>query len=640
MSAYRAKPLSFAAFTAFTAVLAWTPSPAFAQTLALPPSADAKPATPAPAPTPADVGLALPPTSSTPAPAAPATPTPAIGLALPAPAPTAQAVQTPGPIAVPVEAEKLSDVKSDSIGLIGNGEGGLGAGLWKGSQRVTVERFLPMLSPPLPFASLNNLARRFLLTTAGAPEGEGDASSKQALTSARIDRLVSLGDAADAWKLANLPGFEAIDDAVLRRTAEAALVSSAGADVCARLPELVKQHTAIEWQKLMVVCQLRAKDPKAAQVSLDLLHAQDVHDETFYTLAEKNVMAGSKQLPRQLTPLTPLMLALLRMADQPLRTEIYTHPDAALIPELLKAKPVEESARIALGERAAAKGLIDVKQLEDIYSSQTFAPDAMSNAMGSLEHGPVLRALLYQAARQEKDAKARIAMATKFFASLDTTNTGGGVLSAMGSMLGDVQPANDSGDEPSTVLRLLLLAGKEHAATEWMDAARTAAATVPSAAIDLQRLWPLTVLAGLESDASFMKNENLWLSAAILRGAADDADAKAQKTAAASLLLLMDADGFPVSDVAWARVADTAAPERTQMPPALILERLRASAAAGRKGEAVLMGLLASMGSKEEPPVLAIAETVRALRAVGLPNDASAVAREEAMRIMYPPPKP
>ena len=99
--------------------------------------------------------------------------------------------------------------------MLSTNDGGLGAGLWKGSPRLLVEQLIQALNLPTRSPTLNNLARLMLLTTASVPEGE--ANKTQSLAAMRIDKLVALGNAADAWRLAMLAKPEQMDDITLRQ---------------------------------------------------------------------------------------------------------------------------------------------------------------------------------------------------------------------------------------------------------------------------------------------------------------------------------------------------------------------------------------------------------------------------------------
>ena len=117
---------------------------------------------------------------------------------------------------------------------------------WKSSVRRSIADSSP---------ALNALARRFLLTTAGVPEGSGNGQNLVVLASTR---LLALGATAEAWKLAQAAKPGQVDDATLRRAAETALLDPAS-DVCAKLPEKYSKPPRARLAKAQVVCQLRAQ---------------------------------------------------------------------------------------------------------------------------------------------------------------------------------------------------------------------------------------------------------------------------------------------------------------------------------------------------------------------------------------------
>ena len=386
---------------------------------------------PAPSPTPS---LSAPPAAITaPAAAAPAaTPVAAVPAPVPAPA-TLPIVQTK-----PVEKSGLGDIDPQSIGLLDSNDGGLGAAMWKGTSRSTIERLLPVLSLPLSSPARNNLAQRFLLTTAGMPAAAKN--SKQNTVALRLERLIALGAVKDAWKLVQLAKPDQIDDITLRMVVESALATNVG-DVCTKLPELMKNRTAPEWQQSLVVCQLLAKDNKAAELSLDLARTQGLKDDTFFTLAEKNVINAGKQLPRQMTPVKPLNIALAQMSALPLPGEVYSHPPAALIPLLVQSKARDDKARLLLAERAAAQGVVSAPELGAVYKALTFDPAQLAspNAAGNLD-ATHTRALLYQSALQEKSPQARINDAVRFIQITETSLLNGSAAPLLAEMLDGIAP--------------------------------------------------------------------------------------------------------------------------------------------------------------------------------------------------------
>jgi hypothetical protein len=620
------------------------------------------------------------------APAAPATAAPVVteraaSFMAPVPAPVAAPVAAttapaPTPDAKPqeikpgeaapagkegVEVAVLAGVDPQSIGLLGAKES-LGATLWKGTPLSLVDSLMPALILPTSSLALNSLADRLFLTA--SPPPEGDAAGNPNLLTLRIQKLLALGDAKNAWKLATAAKPDLIDDAALRQTAEAALLTSDHDALCAKLPDIIKTHSDIEWQKLLLVCQLGEKDAKAAQVTLDLLHAQNVRDDAFFFIVEKNLMTPGKQLPHQLTPLQPLILALLRMTDLPLPPELYMHPGAAMIPQLIEARAREDGMRLNLAEHAAERGVITPAQLATAYRSISFTADAMANVNGTAETGPRLRALLYQVALQEKtaaDAKdpaaapmRRITDAIRFLHTADAPLLGGAGASLMAEMVDGIEPSEDYNAVSGALAHIYVLAGKPDRAMAWIKQAKHAEPGMPGVGSELQSIWPLIVLGGFESDADFAADLAKWMDF-IVPVPDPKADPKslpdlhAPREQAVSVLMLLDAAGFTAPDAAWARVMNAPSFEKHMVPPALLFERLRMASAAGRRGESVLLALaMASVptpgngggvsGSNaiSDTMLLTVVETIRALRLVGLTADAAALARESALDILTP----
>lgn len=567
------------------------------------------------------------PASASPAniPGPPSPPIPATQAAAPA-APAE--IGKPVELAEPVESGQLQNINPESIGLLSSAEGGLGAALWKGTPRELVERLLPGLLLPTPSPTLNHLAQRLLLTAANVPAGA--ATANQSLTAMRIEKLVALGDAKDAWRLARLAKADQIDEITLRLAGEAALLTDAGKDVCSQLPSLMQAHASAEWQKPLIVCQLRAADMKSAQLGLDVMHAQNEVDEVFFTLAEHNVIAGNKSLPRQLTPLKPVNLALLQLIGQPLPPELFMHPEAALIPTLLEAKARDATARLALAERAVARGLISGQELASVYLGTPFPAEALSNAANTSETGARLHALLYQAALQEKQPQNKLAAAVKFLQSAEPALQTGAA-PVMADMIRDVTPGPEFSAYAVPATEIFALAAKPEIALSWLKIATDASASAPGIAAQLQNLWPLMTLTGLQADSDYNANLGKWLTATLT-----NAD-RVKREQAGSILLLLEAAGFAIPEDTWTQVADAAAAERRGiLPPTLLFERLRAAATAGKRGETVLLSLITAGNPTGETSLLATIEAVRGLRLVGLLADAQALARENVLALLTP----
>ena len=412
------------------------------------------------------------------------------------------------------------------------------------------------------------------------------------------------------------------------------MVSEVSADVCVKLPDIMKLHTNTDWQKLLLVCQLRTNDTKAAQLTLDVLHTQNIKDDILYGVAERNLIGGNKQLPRQLTPLKPLVLAVLQLTDLPLRDEVYARPEASLVTSLLKAKALNEGARIGLAERSASRGLLSATELASIYQGQVFTPENLANPGGGAETGPKMRALLYQATLQQKKPANRVNYVLQFYHSLDAGAFMGPMAELLANVVSDIQPAAEFNLVSATLARIAVVGGKADAAMAWLKQAHTASIGMPNVAIELQEVWPLTVFAGLESDQNYKADLSTWIDG-MLKPTGEVSDMRAARIKTASIMLLLDADGFTVPDDQWGKIATSPEFEKRLLPPAFIMERLHAAGSTKRRGEAVLESLIA-LGGNVDPSVLAPAEAIRALRDVGLTADAGRLAQEVASTLSQP----
>lgn len=637
------------------------PLPAAAALALPPPTADAKPIPvpaalaakmPVPVAKAADPAV-VPPVSATPQPQSPAEESivqkakeegseATSALTPVAPSPSAQtpaaAPATLEPVALggAVAQTKLADIDPETLGLLSESNGGLGTTVWKDTGRVVVDRFMPALALPVGSATLNDLARRLFLSTAAAPQVASGEKPARSLLSERIEALMALGAVKDAWKLASLADPKLVDEVTLRQLTEAALIGPDSKEVCDKVPALIKAHatsdeTGREWQKSLLVCQLRAGDTKAVQLSVDLMREQNARDAVFLSLVNKNVLAQSDRLPRQLTPLRPLNLAVLRQIAQPLPPELYARAEALMIPELLKTKATEEDARILLAERAAAKGIITAPQLADVYKDVAFKPEEVAAAMTQQGGTPSSRTMAFQALVNEQSPAKKIELVQKVTDGLSPVALIGAEGSLLTSYLESIPVVADHNAFSAALARLFALAGKPDKAMAWLHLARTSGAQSEQVRAQLLDQWPLFVLSGLISDGEYAQGLKDWLDKALANKDKDDGnEVHAQRELCGNILLLLDASGYAVNEEAWQRVLEPKAPTRQYMPSPVLADRMMQASLAGRKGEMILLGLvLEGSGAEDMPTPFGVQiQILRALRQAGLTAESQAYARE------------
>lgn len=545
--------------------------------------------------------------------------TPAVVGSVPSPDATAATKTTK----TSIETTSLGNVDPDSAGILSATNGGLGSGMWQDTPRALVERLIPELELPTASPTLNNLARRLLLTTAEVPKGKSTVN--RSMTALRAEKLLALGDGAEAWQLSKMVKPDRIDDLTLRMVVESLLVNGDDKTACELIPSLISSHNSPEWQKLLVVCQTKSGDTKAAQLSIDLMREQAVKDDAFISIVSKNILAQSKQLPRQLTPLKAINVALLLQTGLPLPQEVFLRADASFVPALLKASAADEIALLNMAEKAAMRGLISVPDLGGVYARVNTKQEAKANARPLTEYPAGLRASLYQEIVVEQDTAKKINRIEQFIKSADSLALNSTIGQLVAEFVKGIVPQAEYGNSSAQITRALALAGRPDLALPWLKLARSTATSSQDIAAQMQNLWPLITVSGLVTDTEYGKELSQWLDATL-----NNAD-RAKRQQIGTTLLLFSSYGFAVPEEAWGRVADVSADnKRVIPPPAVLFDRLKISGTTGRKGEAVLLSLLLANNGAAETPIFVMTEIIRALRLSGLSAEAQGLAREVA----------
>ncbi|MGE4351735.1 MAG: hypothetical protein AB7E52_06055 [Bdellovibrionales bacterium] len=550
--------------------------------------------------------------------------------------PAAPAQMEPVALGGPVDKAVLADVDPETLGVLSPENGGLGSDVWKDTDRLVVDRLMSALILPAPSPTLNDLARRLLLTTAAAPmSATSDPEPKRSLLAQRIEALMALGAVSDAWKLSSLAEPKLVDDVTLRLLTEAALIGPDSKAVCDKVPGLMAAHgktdeeAGEQWQKSLLVCQLRAGDKEAVQLGVDVMREKGPKDALFLSLISKNILGESKRLPRQLTPLKPLNLALLRQIEVPLPPELYARASALMTPELLKIKSSDEAARVDLAERAAAKGFLTVQQVADVYQSISFDEKAITKANTQEGGTPLSRAMAYQALVNEQAPAKKIELVQKLVSGLSAETLTGTHASMIAGFLDSVPVSSDMNAFAVSFARYFALAGKPDKAMVWLKQAQTAAAQSPDLKAKLDQQWPLFVLSGLVSDGDYAQGLKAWLDKELATDKEADGEAvHAKRTLGGKILLLLNTSGYAVSEEAWRQVIEPVAPSKELVPSSVLVQRMLLDASAGHKGETLLLALLLSKQNRDGTPLRVKLDILKALRHAGFVAEAQAYARE------------
>jgi len=571
----------------------------------------------------------------------------------------------------------LTEIDPSSVGLLDSSSGGFGPGMWQGSNRQRIEALLPRLPMGSLSPTMQSLARRLLLSSAAVPEGKAIAPS---LLGLRVERLAAGGLTNETNQLLRLVPARMSDPAFTRAEMEGLLLSGDRASFCVRIESLVADDPNPYWLKGLAFCKALEGEVEAVDLAVSILRDQGVTgDEAFFILAQ--ALTGDEEaVVQSLIDPTPLQLAMLRAAQQPLPADAV--PGAS--PGILRAQATMANAdieiRLAAAEKAETAGALDTGLLSQIYAGIQFSEDELQNWKTHAEtiRGARMNALMFQAATVETDIKSRVV--TLSAAWLRARDEGG--FGTMARITYDltrvIEPSDDLVWAAVDIARTLLMAGDVKSARRWFDYVRELALLPPSpepepvmpavtppvvatevapglpklaptetatpvvappvvpaprrpvelAAKAVLDLWPLMQLADTAGELGWNPQAvDAWLPV--------QRDLLGENVAverAAMLFVLLDALGYKLPEPAWDDLLQGSLTVTAYVPSPALVRSLETAAEEGRLGETVLLGLLA-LG--DVGPAGAASSTlqsvIQAFNAVGLQAEARTMALEAVL---------
>jgi hypothetical protein len=528
-----------------------------------------------------------------------------------------------------VEVDRLDEMTLETIGVLDGASGALGADMWAGTPRHRVEALLPRLPAGLQAPVLRDLARRLLLSPAAAPERRQAQGGGDDLLALRIDRLAALGLTAGLRELIAALPRDTQRSTIVRRRVEALLLAGERAKACQRVRQAVRGGADAFWQRALAVCQLADGETAQALLTTRLLREGGGHGRflALFDAAE----AGAADLPEPLPKtLGPLHLALIEVGGLPLPVQRLETLSPALLAAIATGGHGDLELRAAAAERAAAFDVLPLARLAELYRAFSFPQDRLAEA-ASLEserahaHAPPVRqrALLYQALEGERAPAVRAELLHRLL-----TDRGPGDFLAAARLLAeplaqlDVRP--DLAWFAPTAGRALFAAGRAEAAGRWLRMAQQEAIINPKAAAAVTALWPHAVLSGA-GEVPANGGLGAW------RQAQDGTSGEAIGARESLLRALLAALGR-APERSWVEIAMTAPVDPRPAPPAALIYALQEAGDGGRRGEAVLLTLLAlgPQGLAGCHPA-AVGTAVHALKQVGLADAAHRLALEAAV---------
>jgi hypothetical protein len=519
--------------------------------------------------------------------------------------------EPPAPVPANVRVDRLSTVDADSIGVLTAEQGGFGASMWQGTRRSLVEALLPRLPVDTGSRAMRDLMRRLLLSAAGAPDGE---SAPGSLVALRARMLLAMGDFGGVERLLAATSARAADPDLAQIRVDALLLTGDNAGACAIAKDRIGEGGSVFWQKALIFCQALAGEHDKAAVGVALLGEMGDVDPAFFTLVA--ALAGEPGQLESLPDPTPLHLAMARAAKVMLPADVVSTDDLAVLRVVAVGPNAPAEVRLAAADRAQAAGALAADTLRQLYAAAVEPPAAAA------ENGPLARALTYRAAVSGETPNTRAeAVETALQAGREQGRYGATALVYLPLVEG-IPISPESMDFAPEAIAALLVAGEREAAEAWYAALIANAEVDPQAGAALLAVVPLAHLAwAADSEGWDTADLTAWWSS--IR---DSAGAGERAT---RVYTLLDATGVAVPEPLWEPLLVGAGRSTVAMPPAALVNRLAASAEAGRTGETVLLALLAlGEGGPSATDSATLGQVVSSLGVVDLEDEGRALALE------------
>lgn len=528
-----------------------------------------------------------------------------------------------------IEVDTLGGIDPDALGALDPAQGGLGLDLWRGTSRDTVARLMAALPAGIASPALRELAHRLLLSTANAPEGPPLAGS--GLISLRVSKLAEMGDLTGFKALNDVIPARFVDETLSRERVDADLTKGDTNAACNAVGSLLKQYPGTYWQKLQLFCLALQHKAQQVDIAVNLLHEEgEGKDAAFFTLIDA-IMGNRSAKVSSLQEVTPLTVAMLRAAKQTPPEDVLrtARPDALLA--IAASASWSGDFRLAAAERAAATGALSGEALRQVYDKVAVSDAEIANALtkAQSEYGPKARVLLYRAAKAQQVPTAKAEALRVAFSLARAAGVYETALAANLPFVESLTPSPELGFFAIEAGRALFYAGRTDAAQNWVALARQESAAKAQPVDASVALWPYTRLA---ASAAGAWDDGAFAAWRMMEKTSGPADATLSASRAVRLLGLFGAFGTPVAPAAWQGLLGRTDGERATMPSLAVWQGLKNAAAQGRRGETVLLALIAvgGVGPGSANPI-ALNEVIDSLRKVGLEPEAHRLAIESAV---------
>jgi hypothetical protein len=317
---------------------------------------------------------------------------------------------------------------------------------------------------------------------------------------------------------------------------------------------------------------------------------------------------------------------MLTAAHRPIPADAAGSRDLRVLAAIAGGGNADAQLRLAAGERLEAVGAWRSEDLQKLYAAIELPADAIANAPAAAqtEKGSRGHALLWQAARKQASAAARLPIIERALQLAATPAAFAQAARVYGADIAQIEPQGELLGDAAPLTRALLAAGRGEAARRWVQWLDAQAAQSPDARRALDGLYVIATIA--DANAGFSA-ERLQAWRRTLKGSDSE-----QEPQLGQALVLIDGSGHAVPADYWREQVTGPSRRPTALPPATVLPALAAAVEARRVAEAVCLAEIA-LGETAlgDQPATILGLLASRLRGVDLGEEARAFALEAAI---------
>lgn len=515
---------------------------------------------------------------------------------------------------LPPLGEKARAVERGDISPAMTSDGsGLPAEMWQGLDAKTVEGLVASLDIPPRSPAMGALWRRLWSASAMLPE-----PGRAHFDALRMEALYRSGLAAEAaaiagdgaakpplvGALAARIGIAAGDRA--RGCTEARAVAKAQGEI----PKQVKTEMLL----LSGYCSAADGNRESAGLAAELARAEE--GASPLALAALDAHAAGQpfkpQLPKRLSLMDYRFLELAKSAN-PLDAAERAEP--ALLVALSESPDVEPRLRVAAGELAARFNALDAAKLASLYRAQTFPSAEFADPLQAKGDPALRRALLFKAAEAERTPMRKTRIVRALLDDARRIDVYLPIATALADTIADFAPAQEIGWFAETAIEINIAAARYDAARKWAGfAARDRGDGVAH--------WLLLIDIADAKWAGRRGEGFQFVEPLALRG-------RLANDLMHRLVTVLDALDYQIPIPLWEAASKTPQPNTGHLPETGVLSELQEAAKKKEFARTVLVAMRAlGPNSAEGAHIIALGDSIRALRRAGLEPDARRLALE------------